>query len=138
MSTETTADTTAEGASASDAREYVVLIVGDPDRWWTSMSDEERQNGYAVYGRFSEQLAERGHTVTGGAELHGRATAKSIPTGGGPVVDGPFAESVEHVGGFFQIRTADLDDLLDCCQQLAAIGEGIEVRPVVTDEERQS
>ncbi|KGN36177.1 YciI family protein [Knoellia subterranea] len=136
--TTTALTTTTTTTPGGEPREYVVLIVGDPDRWWTSMTDEERQNGYAVYGRFSEQLAERGHTVTGGAELHGRASAKSIPTGGGPVVDGPFAESVEHVGGFYQIVTSDLDDLLDCCQQLAAIGEGIEVRPVVTDEERQS
>ncbi|KGN34218.1 transcription initiation protein [Knoellia sinensis KCTC 19936] len=125
-------------AKESHTKEYVVLIVGDPDRWWTSMTDEERTNGYAVYGRFTEQLGERGHIVTGGAELHGRATAKSIPVGGGPVTDGPFAESAEQVGGFFQVQTADLDDLMDCCQQLAQIGEGIEVRPVVTDADRQS
>ena len=125
-------------STSSEAKDYVVLIVGDPDRWWTSMSEEERRAGYAAYTRFDEQLAERGHTVTGGAELKGRATARSIPPGGGPVTDGPFSESAEQVGGFYQVRTADLDDLLECCQQLAQIGEGIEVRPVVTEADRPS
>lgn len=30
--------------------EHVVLIVGDADRWWTSMSLKERQDGYAAVG----------------------------------------------------------------------------------------
>ena len=119
-------------------KEYVVLIVGDADRWWTSMSDEERAAGYAVYGRFGKELAKRGHAVTGGAELHRTSTARSIRAGGGPVTDGPFAESAESVGGFYQVRTADLDDLMECCRMLAELGDGIEVRPVVTDEERAS
>ena len=117
-------------------REYVILILGDADRWWTQMSDQERAEGYAVYGRFSRQLIERGHEIIGGAELHHTETARSIPAGGGPVTDGPFAESVEQVGGFFHVRSGDLDDLMELCQQLAEIGEGIEVRPVVTDAER--
>ncbi|MGZ4501295.1 MAG: hypothetical protein ACXVXD_12765 [Nocardioidaceae bacterium] len=40
--------------------EYVVLIVGDADRWWTSMTLKERQDGYAEYTRFGEELARRG------------------------------------------------------------------------------
>lgn len=122
----------------AETKEYVVLIVGDADRWWTSMTDEERAAGYAVYGRFGEELEKRGHEVTGGAELQRMSTAKSIRPGGGPVTDGPFAESTEQVGGFYQIKTADLDDLLECCRMLADLGEGIQVRPVVTDEDRAS
>ena len=29
--------------------EYVVLIVGDADRWWTTMTEEQRAAGYAEY-----------------------------------------------------------------------------------------
>jgi len=116
--------------------EYVVLIVGDADRWWTTMDAEQRAAGYAEYSRFDEELTRRGHTVTGGAELHGMAEAKRIPGGGGAVTDGPFAEVAEQVGGFYQVQTDDLDDLLDCCQILAALGDGIEVRRAVSAEER--
>jgi len=116
--------------------EYVVLIVGDADRWWTTMDAERRAAGYAEYPRFGEELARRGHRVTGGAELHATSEAKRIPRGGGSVTDGPFAEVSEQVGGFYQVESDDLDDLLDCCQIIAAVGDGIEVRRTVTPEER--
>lgn len=119
-------------------RQYVVLVVGDADRWWTTMTEEQRAAGYAEYERFDAELARRGHQVTGGAELHGSATARSIPVGGGAVVEGPFAETAEQVGGFYLVQTEDLEDLLDCCQILAALGDGIEVRPCVGEEERPS
>jgi hypothetical protein len=116
--------------------EYVVLIIGDAERWWTTMSLEERTHGYAEYERFGAELEKRGHQVTGGAELQGNPTARSIPAGGGPVTEGPFTETTEQVGGFYQVETDDLDDLLECCQIVAALGDGIEVRPVVVPESR--
>jgi len=116
--------------------EYVVLIVGDPERWWTTMSRQERQDGYAEYERFSAELTKRGHTITGGAELHHGAEARSIPAGGGAPTDGPFAETTEQVGGFYQVETDDLDDLLECCQIIAKLGDAIEVRRCVDPAER--
>lgn len=118
--------------------EYVVLIIGDAERWWTTMSMQEREDGYAEYERFSAELVARGHTITGGAELHGNATARSIPAGGGAPTDGPYAETAEQVGGFYQVETDNLDDLLDCCQIIAKLGDGIEVRPTVSPDERAS
>ncbi len=118
--------------------EYVVLIVGDADRWWTSMSLKERQDGYAEYARFGEELARRGHKVTGGAELHQSSEARSIRPGSSVVTDGPFTETAEHVGGFYLVETDDLEDLLDCCKLIAAVGDGIEVRRAVDPAERPS
>lgn len=118
--------------------EYVVLIVGDADRWWTTMSREKREAGYAEYTRFGEELGRRGHKITGGAELHGTSEGRRIPPGGGAVTDGPFAEVTEQVGGFYQVETDDLDDLVDCCQIIAALGDGVQVRRVVKPEDRES
>jgi hypothetical protein len=117
--------------------EYVVLIVGDADRWWTSMSLKERQEGYAEYARFGEELARRGHKVTGGAELHQSSEARSIQPGRSVVTDGPFTETAEQVGGFYLVETDDLDDLLEC-NIIAALGDGIEVRRTVDPAERPS
>jgi hypothetical protein len=118
--------------------EYVVLIVGDADRWWTEMDAEQRASGYAEYARFDEELTRRGHQVTGGAELHGTKDARRIPPGGGPVSDGPFAEVSEQVGGFYQVETEDVDDLVECCQIIAALGDAVEVRRVVTPQDRSA
>lgn len=114
----------------SHQHEYVVLIIGDDTRW-ERMTEDELAAGMAVHEAFSRDLHERGHTIVGGAELHFSTEAKVVPTGGGPITDGPFAESAEHVGGFYQVRTSDLDDLLECCRLLAAAGDAIEVRQVV-------
>ena len=118
--------------------EYVVLIVGDEDRWWSSMTMQQRKDAYAEYSRFGSELEKRGHKVVGGAELHRSAEARSIRPGGGDATDGPFAESTEQVGGFYQVQSDDLDDLLECCQIIAALGDGIEVRRCVDPAERPS
>ena len=118
--------------------EYMVIIVGDADRWWTSMSIQERKDGYAEYARFGKELASRGHKVIGGAELHQSSEAKSIRPGATVVTDGPFTETAEQVGGFYMVESDDLDDLLDCCKIIAAVGDGIEVRRAVDPAERPS
>ena len=118
--------------------EYMVIIVGDADRWWTSMTLKERKDAYAQYARFGQDLARRGHKVTGGAELHQSSAAKSIRPGSTLISDGPFTETAEQVGGFYMVETDDLDDLLECCKIIAAVGDGIEVRRTVDPAERPS
>lgn len=118
--------------------EYMVLIVVDGDRWWTSMGLKERKDGYAEYGRFAEELTKRGHKITGGAELHESSEARSIRPGSTAVTDGPFAETAEQVGGFYLVESDDLEDLLDCCTIITAVGDGIEVRRTVDAAERPS
>ena len=52
--------------------------------------------------------------------------------GGVLVTDGPFAEGKEHVGGFWIIRAADLDEALGWARKAAvACTLPIEVRPMV-------
>lgn len=118
--------------------EYIVLILGDADRWWSSMSMQERQDGYAEYDRFSKRLIEGGHTITGGAELHRTDEARTVRPGGTTITDGPFVETAEQVGGFYQVESEDLDDLLEACKIIAALGDAVEVRRTVSPEERPS
>lgn len=111
--------------------QYTVLIIGAADRWWTSMSLQERKDGYAQYAKFNEALAAGGHQIVGGAELTRTSEARRIPAGGGAVTEGPYAEAVEQVGGYYQIETDDLDGLVEACQIVAGTGDGIEIRPNV-------
>ena len=76
---------------------------------------------------------ERGHTVTGGAELTASTTSRILrPVGDGhTVTDGPFAEGAEQLGGFYTVRTSDLDDLVEVCKVLAVDGDTLEIRACV-------
>jgi hypothetical protein len=115
--------------------EYVVLLMGDAERWW-DLPEEERIAGYGAHERFTAQLVERGHTITGGAELHRSSEARTIAPGATTVTEGPWAETREQVGGFYLVESTDLDDLMECCLILAATGDAVEVRRCVASEER--
>src|SRR5829696_3425762 len=110
--------------------QYVVLLPGD-EVAWEAAPEAERQVTYARHHQFSKLLEARGHRMTGGAELaHSRETKllRTTADGAQTVTDGPFAETVEQLTGFYLVETADLDDLLEVCKVLGR-GEGaIEVR----------
>ena len=72
-----------------------------------------------------------GTFVFGGA-LHGPDAATVVRMGEGDVVmtDGPFAESKEHVAGFYVINADDLDAALAWAGKVVeALNHPIEVRP---------
>lgn len=114
---------------------YAVLLPGDESSWDTA-SAEERRAEYARHEAFAKALAERGHTVTGGAELtHSRETKLLRQRGEElTVTDGPYAETVEQLTGFYLVRTDDLDDLVAVCGILASPDGAIEVRACVDHE----
>ncbi|WP_345752895.1 YciI family protein [Microbacterium rhizophilus] len=115
--------------------QYAILLPGDEGAWERA-SDEERAAVYALHGDFARALAERGHRITGGAELelsHGAKTVRRGPTGEVLITDGPYAEAAEQLTGFYLVEFDDLDDLLQICGILAH-GENIEVRAVVERE----
>ena len=117
--------------------EYIVLLSGD-EKAWEEASAEKRAEVFGRHEEFSRLLTERGHTITGGAELVHSRTAKSVRRGadGATVVtDGPYAEAAEQLGGYYVVRSDDLDDLLDIYAILADAEGGIEVRAAVEYDE---
>jgi len=52
------------------------------------------------------------------------------PAGKVLVTDGPFVETKEHIGGFWVLKAADLDEALACGRKAAAACRAsVEVRP---------
>ncbi|WP_426246090.1 YciI family protein [Nocardioides sp. LHG3406-4] len=111
---------------------YVVLLPGDESHW-SSATMEERKATYAKHTRFAEMLAARGDKITGGAELTHSSGARVVRRVGDrlEVTEGPYAESVEQLTGFYCVDTDDLDGLLECVGILAGPDGGIEVREAV-------
>lgn len=112
--------------------EYAILLPGDETAWAQS-TPEQRSAVYAKHNEFAKLLAERGHTVTGGAEL-ARSTQAKVVRGALDditVTDGPYAETVEQLTGFYLVKTDDLDDLFRVCGLLAGAEGQVEVRETV-------
>ena len=109
--------------------EYAVLLPGD-ETAWENLSESEQAATFARHEEFSKALEARGHTITGGAELtHSRSTRTIRRTGDEvTVTDGPYAETVEQLSGFYTVRSDDLDDLVEVCKILSDADGGIEIR----------
>ena len=109
--------------------EYIVLIPGN-EAEWAKADEADRTRVYGMHQKFAEALAERGHKVVAGAELAASSEAKTVRRGGGAlqVTDGPYAETVEQLTGFYLIQSDDVDDLVQCVGILAEGEGGLEVR----------
>src|ERR671922_125700 len=108
--------------------EFLALIHADQDGW-ESLSDDERQAIYQRYMDFSQKPE-----VVGGAELQSTGTATTVRIRDGEllITDGPFAETKEQIGGFFDTNLPDLDTAIAYAAKIPASEYGsIEVRPVV-------
>ena len=111
---------------------YVVTIPGDESAWEARTDDEWRAVD-AAHSAFHTALVERGHRVVASHQLaHSREAkvARREPDGV-RVTDGPFAETVEQIGGVYVIDTSDVDDLMRLVTDLARTERAVEVRPTV-------
>jgi hypothetical protein len=113
--------------------EYAVLIPGN-ESTWANATDEQKAAMYARHREFAEMLGERGHRITGGAELTAAATGKIVRAASGlvSVTDGPYAETAEQLTGLYLVETEDLDDLLQVVGHLAGAEGVLEVRECVS------
>jgi hypothetical protein len=83
---------------------------------------------------YVQKLSESGQMVAGEA-LHaiGTATTVRVRNGQTMISDGPFAETKEHLAGFYMIDAQDLNAAIQIAGQIPPAKYGsIEVRPVRT------
>jgi hypothetical protein len=95
------------------------------------MTDEEIQQYMKQIHALEEEMRSTGTWVFGGA-LHEPDTATVVRISDGEVLttDGPFAESKEHLGGFYIIEAEDLGGALRWASKVTDIvKKPIEVRP---------
>ena len=114
---------------------YVIMFTSTPEL------DEAvpPERAEAVYGRVYQWFQENDAKISdGGAELQPVTTATTVTAGAdGPVVvDGPFSEAKEVIGGFSVIDVADLDEAIAIVRtwpMLDLPGTSVEIRPMVVD-----
>jgi hypothetical protein len=114
---------------------YVLMYTHTPDLD-EAVPPERRQTVYQEIYRWFEK---HGAVIAdGGAELQGRETATSVKSGangGDPVVvDGPFSEAKENIGGFSVIDVPDLDAAIAIVKEWPSLqlpGVAVEIRPIV-------
>jgi hypothetical protein len=105
-----------------------MLLIYENDAERVAMMDE-RMPTCAAY---AEAMKKAGIYV-GGERLRGASTTTSIRISGGKtqVIDGPYAEAKEQLGGFHVIDVPDLDTALAWAARCPSAARGVvEVRPI--------
>lgn len=110
---------------------YVVLIAYPDTSEWDDADEATRQSYMDGHAAFSAYVAEHGREISA-APLADAATATTLRRTGGVEVltDGPFAETAEQIGGYYDVDLPDLDHALTAARLLPA-GYTIEIRPAI-------
>jgi hypothetical protein len=111
---------------------YFVLLAGYGEMApWEEATEEEQEAQMARLQAFSEACAAKEGVVVLAEEALGDGSmATTLRTRGGEmtIVDGPFAEAAEQIGGFYLIDAPNLDTIIELCRVLPAYD--IDIRPV--------
>ena len=108
---------------------YMMLIYAQEN----AIDDAERQQCYADSTRLIQELAAQGKFVAA-SPLHPVSTATSVRVREGKalVTDGPFAETREHLGGYYIIDVDDLDEAIAIAGRIPPAKWGtVEIRPII-------
>ena len=113
--------------------EYIVLFPADDEAAWEAGTDADHQVTYDADAEFVRLLQARGGAVVGGAALAHSSQARTLRSRSGSdvvVTDGPYAETVEQMSGFYVVTSDDHDALVEAAQVLTQAHPVVEIRPV--------
>lgn len=111
--------------------QYLLLLYADESRW-PEFTDAQKAEAMASYQAFYEALTKAGAYV-GSNRLQptSNSTTVRVLDGKTQVLDGPYAESKEQLGGYYLIDAPDLDAALSWAARCPAASHGVvEVRPI--------
>ncbi|MGH7721800.1 MAG: YciI family protein [Candidatus Dormibacteria bacterium] len=110
--------------------EYMVLL--SRGEWEDNAPEDERNRTYQEIQQWWGRLAAEGKIV-GGHQLQHPDTATTVVLRGGKstVVDGPFMEAKEVIGGYGIFDVADLDEAIALVRTFPSPSGAVEIRPVV-------
>lgn len=112
----------------STAKPFMLLFRNTGPENHAHLSPEERQELVTRWNAWFGGLVKDGRAVEGQPlEMETRVVSGA---GGARVVDGPFAEAKEAVGGFVKVMVADLAEATEIAQRHPGLAHGliIEIR----------
>jgi hypothetical protein len=110
---------------------YMLLIYANEAAYETR-SKPQADATLAAYGAYTEALQKAG--IMAGANRLQRSTAATtvrVANGNTQVLNGPYAETKEQLGGYYMIDVPDIDAALAWAARCPGASQGIvEVRPI--------
>jgi hypothetical protein len=111
--------------------QYLLMLYAN-EAGWSQLTPAEQEQGVAAYTAYTEALKEAG-VLAGANRLQDTSAATTVRTANGKtqVLNGPYADSKEQLGGYYLIDVKDLDAAISWAARCPGAGHGtVEVRPV--------
>ena len=111
--------------------QYLLMLYVN-EAGWGKLSKAEQERGVAAYTAYTEALTKAG-VLEGVNRLQPSSSATTVRNANGKtqVLDGPYVDSKEQLGGYYLIDVPDLDAALSWAARCPASGHGVvEVRPL--------
>ena len=108
---------------------YMLLIYMEDD----ALDEAGKEHCYVESTQLAVELKASGNYLAA-SRLQPTSTATSVRVRDGKrmVTDGPFAETREHLGGYFMVEAKDLDEAIAIAGRVPGARVGtVEIRPVV-------
>ena len=109
-----------------------MLLIYREEAGMQAMSEADRSQMTAAYGAYTQAMVQAGVLVDGGRlRPANAATTVRVANGKTEVLNGPYAETREQLGGYYMIEAPDLDAALAWAARCPGASTGsIEVRPI--------
>lgn len=122
----------------SPANAYMLIFRETDLASYESLDEAETREALDVWNAWCEELAQTGVVMDGHRGNPLEPAGKIVQAGpgrrGAEVVDGPFAEAKELVGGYHLVSAGSLEEAVEMARgcPLLEYGMTVEVRPVAT------
>jgi hypothetical protein len=113
--------------------QYILMLYVN-EAGWPKLTKAQQEQGMAAYMAYTEALTKAGVLVgKGRLQPSSTATTVRVANGKSQVLDGPFVDAKEQLGGYYVIDVPDLDAALSWASRCPAAGHGVvEVRPLLS------
>jgi hypothetical protein len=111
--------------------QYMLTLYSE-EGGWNRLTEAQQQQAVASYMAYTEALKNAGaYVASNRLQLSSTATTVRITDGKSQVLDGPYSDSKEQIGGYFLIDVPDLDAALTWAARCPGAAHGIvEVRAI--------
>jgi hypothetical protein len=111
--------------------QYLMMLYVD-EAGWPKLTKTQQEQGVAAYTAYTEALTKAG-VFRGTNRLQPSSTATTVRMTNGKtqVLDGPYADSKEQLGGYMLIDVPDLDTAISWAARCPTVDHGVvELRPL--------
>jgi hypothetical protein len=100
---------------------------------WAKLPETQKGKVMQEYDELMQAIGKGGH-LRASVKLEPSSTSATVRENNGrPVItDGPFAETKEQLGGYYEVECQNLDQAIEAASRIPSVGTGsIEVRPIM-------